>query len=142
MDTITYRTILFLGSNPSKSSISTLPFWEDSRSRKILDSWLNKIQLDQSCSIRFMNVSDSPTENNRPLKMKEIRLESNRLNNLIKEIKPIKIVALGKTAEIALTMLQLPHLTMPHPSGKNFQLNDKKFVEEKIKRLGEYLALS
>jgi uracil-DNA glycosylase len=29
---------------------------------------------------------------------------------------------------------------MPHPSGLNRQLNDKEFVEEKIKGLANYLA--
>lgn len=138
MDITTSHTVLFLGSNPSKSSSSTLPFWEDSRSRKILDSWLARIQLDQSHSIHFMNVSDSPTEGNRPLKMREIHLELNRLSSLIGDMKPDKIISLGKTADIALTLLQLPHFAMPHPSGKNFKLNDKAYVEEKIRAVVFY----
>jgi uracil-DNA glycosylase len=133
--------ILFLASNPSNSSSTTLPLWHDSRSRKILDQWLSKIKLDHPHSIHFANVSDHPTENNRPLKMTEIRLNMDRLRSVIDDIAPTKIVALGKTANTALTLLRQNHLVMPHPSGMNRQLNDPKFVEEKIKELQSYLQL-
>jgi uracil-DNA glycosylase len=55
---------------------------------------------------------------------------------------PWRIVALGKTAEKALTLLRYNFYVMSHPSGLNRQLNDPKFVEEKIKGLREYLKPS
>ena len=32
------------------------------------------------------------------------------------------------------------YFAMPHPSGLNRQLNDPEFIEEKIKRLIEYMS--
>lgn len=142
MDTTTSRTILFLGSNPSQSSSSTLPFWEDSRSRKILDLWLSRIALDDRYSIVFANVLDYPTDNNRPLKPSEIRSSLPELQLKISEVKPVKIVSLGKTASTALTLLRMEHFAMPHPSGLNRQLNDKNFVEEKVKGMTGYIMPS
>lgn len=141
MDTTTSRTILFLGSNPSKSSSSTLPFWEDSRSRKILDLWLSRIALYDRYSIVFANVLDYPTEKNRPLKLSEIRSSLPELQSKILGVVPTKIVSLGNTASTALTLLRVEHFAMPHPSGLNRQLNDKIFVEEKVKSLENYLGL-
>lgn len=141
MDITTSRTILFLGSNPSKSSSSTVPFWEDSRSRKILDLWLSRIALDDRDSIVFANVIDYPTENNRPLKTSEIRSSLPELQLKISEAAPVKVVSLGKTASVALTLLRVEHFAMPHPSGLNRQLNNKIFVEEKIKSMMDYIML-
>jgi uracil-DNA glycosylase len=54
-------------------------------------------------------------------------------------ILPDKIVALGKTAEKALTLLGYDFYAMPHPSGLNRKLNDKDYIEEKIKGLRDYI---
>ena len=139
MDITTYRTILLLGSNPSISSSSTVPFWEDSRSRKILNDWISRIPLDHHHSIIFENVSDDPTDKNRPLKMSEIRISLLDLESKINHHDPDKIIALGKTASIALTLLRRDHFAMPHPSGRNRQLNDKIFVENKIKDMMKFI---
>src|SRR5574343_1226202 len=133
MDTIILPTvqkrILFVGSNPSVKSKETTPFYFDSRSYSVLNSWISRITENQSHSIFIQNISNDPTDNNRPLKMKEIRLLMPLLQFNIESIKPDKIIALGNTAEKALTLLQLPHYKLPHPSPKNRKLNDKNFVE-------------
>lgn len=140
MGITTSRTILFLGSNPSKSSSSTLPFWGDSKSRRILDLWLSEITLDSCDSIIFANVTDRPTENNRALKMSEIRYSLLELQLKILEAGPTKIVSLGKAASTALTLLRVEHFAMPHPSGRNRQLNNKLFINLKLEQLRLYLS--
>lgn len=60
------------------------------------------------------------------------------LKSKIDDIKPLRIVALGKTAEKALTLLGIPHFAMPHPSGRNRQLNDPEYLSKKIKGLQNY----
>lgn len=42
------------------------------------------------------------------------------------------IIALGNNAEKALKDLKAAHFKLPHPSGRNRQLNDKKFIETKL----------
>jgi len=43
------------------------------------------------------------------------------------------VIALGKVAEKSLRDKRIPFFPMPHPSPKNFKLNNKKFVKQKLK---------
>lgn len=131
--------ILFIGSNPSQRSKTTLPFWHDTRSMLVLDQWISKLDHEVISSLLFCNVSDMPTSNNRPLKVSEIKSNLATLQNKIDQMRPHKIIALGRTAEKALTLLRMHHYAMPHPSGLNRKLNDAKYVEEKINGLKNYL---
>jgi uracil-DNA glycosylase len=135
--------ILFIGSNPSQRSKSVVAFWNDTKSNKVLSSWTSKLYDDPNFSIEslhYLNVSNSPTPGNRPLKASEIKENLPGLRSRIEEVCPDKIVVLGKTAEKALTLLGFNFYAMPHPSGLNRQLNDPKFVEEKINGLRVYLS--
>lgn len=124
--------ILFVGSNPSQRSKSTLPFWHDTKSMIVLDKWIDAIGCESISSLLFCNVSDLPTTNNRPLKISEIKSNLTVLQTKIEQMQPHKIIALGKTAEKALTLLHQSFYSMPHPSPVNRKLNDAKYVEEKI----------
>lgn len=134
--------IVFIGSNPSIRSSMPVPFWRDTRSTKVLHSWLN--QLGGTDNLFFYNVSDQPTENNRPLKTSEIKANLQTLNDKLNVFKfhkmEIKVIALGKTAEKALTLLHIPHYAMPHPSGLNRLLNNQEYVQEKINGLKKYIV--
>lgn len=133
-------TVLFIGSNPSASAKTYNPFHESTKSGSILVSWIRETcphSRQVSC-----NVSDNPTEANRPLTVAEIKANLPRLLDKIKNTNPDRVVALGKTAEKALTLLRIPHYAMPHPSGLNRLLNDPLYVAEKIKGLREYLKPS
>ncbi len=123
--------VLLLGSNPSIRSASDFAFFLDSKSGVTLQGWISGIEAD----FFYGNVSDIKTENNRPLTRAEIKASLPSLLAKLKQDTPDRIVALGKTAHSALTLLRLPHLEMPHPSGLNRQLNDKEFAERKIKEL-------
>lgn len=132
--------ILFIGSNPSESAGSTVAFWQDTSSAKVLAKWIDELgPVDQ---LFFNNVSPFTTPNNRPLTTTEIRESSERLKMLVAIHDGAKIVALGRTAEKALRMIGEKFYAMPHPSGKNRKLNDKAYVEEKIKGLRNYLKPS
>jgi uracil-DNA glycosylase len=91
-------------------------------------------------SLHYWNVAHYPTPGNRPLKMLEIKQALAALEKKIDEICPDKIVTLGKTAEIALSLLKREHHAMPHPSGRNRLLNDPKYVEAKIEGLKTYCS--
>ena len=136
--------VLFIGSNPSQKSTTIIPFWANTNSSKILNSWIDKVKEQVNVEeVHCLNVANYPTPGNRPLKMPEIKAELDRLAYDIyglRGINPDKVVALGKTAQTALTLLHIPHYAMPHPSGLNRQLNDPKFVEEKINGLVEFLT--
>jgi uracil-DNA glycosylase len=87
-----------------------------------------------------INVSNNKTEENRPLKVSEIKESLDPLMAEIVIAEADKIVALGKTAAKALTLLGVDFYEMPHPSGRNRLLNDPKYVEEKIKGLLEFCS--
>lgn len=131
--------ILFIGSNPSEAAGSTVAFWQDTSSAKVLAQWID--QLGPIEQLFFNNVSPCTTPNNRPLNRSEIRENLERLKMLV-AMHDAKIVALGRTAERALRMIGEDFYAMPHPSGKNRKLNDKAYVEEKIKGLKNYLKPS
>lgn len=130
------KVILFVGSNPSRASTTEAAFHGSTKSSKILTAWTENVR-----GIKMhVNVLNKKTENNRPLKTSEIQLNLDLLKSNIEGISPDHVVALGKTASKALTLLGIKHYEMPHPSGKNRKLNDKKFVAEKIKGLLEYVS--
>lgn len=130
--------ILFVGSNPSNSSTCDVAFHGSTRSSKRLTSWIQAIPGGKF----YINVLDKKTNKNRPLKKSEISLNLEDLRQKVRAIRPHKIVGLGKTAQIALKAIGVEFFCMPHPSGRNRQLNDPKFIEQKIKELVEYVSTS
>ena len=127
---------IFIGSNPSNAALSFQPFCLSTKSGKTMVEWVVRAEL---IDYYFMNIVDLPTPKNRPLTKKEILACKSLLEIKIKRHGPAKIVAVGKAAANALTLLRIPFFEMPHPSGLNRKLNDPQFLEEKIKGLKNYL---
>ena len=144
MDSTTSNTkfspivVLFVGSNPSNASVMDVASHGSTKSSKILTEWLRSIPADRLPI--YINVMNKKTVGNRPLKQSEIKANLELLSQRLETIKPEYVVALGKSASTALTLLGKPHYEMPHPSGRNRKLNDKKFVEGKIKGLTEFVS--
>ena len=89
----------------------------------------------------FFNVFDLPTKNNRPIN--SLELHSGDRKQLKESLERVDaIVAIGKTAYsfICRRYDEAMVMEMPHPSGLNRQLNDPAFVEEKIKKLAEFIS--
>ncbi len=130
--------VLFVGSNPSNASLCDTAFHGSTRSSQILTRWCQDIPLGKM----MVNVLTKKTENNRPLTIAEIKEALPQLQSTIDALSPCKVIALGKTAARALTLLRQPHYEMPHPSGRNRKLNDKKYEAEKVKGLIEFCSTS
>jgi|TARA_A100001388_G_C28769974_1_gene503210 hypothetical protein len=60
----------------------------------------------------------------------------NRLNKLTNGYD--KVIALGNVASEALSKIGVEHFKLPHPSGLNRKLNDKKYVNKVLKECYEY----
>jgi len=132
---MTCDIIVFVGSNPSKASITTIPFDADTKSFRILSGWMDASGIVDTIVV-FRNVAHKPTPNNRPLKVSEIK---ECLPGLIESLQGFtKIVALGKTAHRALCMANIPHLELDHPSGLNRKLNCPFYVDGIISKLRDY----
>lgn len=133
--------VLFIGSNPSQSANSNAAFDMSSKSGKKLREWLLDAGVHNAI---FYNVANRPTPNNRALQKKEIVAALPALKNHIEWERSfwkedIYVVAVGKTAVTALTLLRLDFYEMPHPSGLNRKLNDPCYIMDKIKGLNEYI---
>lgn len=128
--------ILFVGSNPSTVSETSVPF-ENTRSLTTIKEWAEI--LGNNNKYYLVNVSDSHTEGNRSLTLVEIRGSLLSLKQKIFSVQPDKVVALGTTAQKALSMIEVDHFVLPHPSGLNRQLNNGKFVEHKLADCAEYI---
>lgn len=133
--------ILFIGSNPSTSSETSMPFEEGTKSRKTINAWLIQLSLNQH-NVYFYNVSDEKTINNKQLSKKTIIESAPYLRKKIDMHKKYVIISLGKTASIALKLSNYEFYSMPHPSGANRLLNDKLFMENKLKELNEFIIKS
>jgi uracil-DNA glycosylase len=130
------QKVICIGSNPATASKTTLPFAGDTRSDVVLAGWINSV--DGHDDYYYANVLDKKTDNNAPLTMRQI---DGALRDLSSKIAgKDKIVALGKTAAKALNKLGVEFYEMPHPSGLNRKLNDKVFMEQKLKGLREYIS--
>ena len=132
---MTSDIIVFVGSNPSKASITCIPFDTDTKSFRILSGWMDAAGIVNTVVV-FRNVANTPTPNNRPLNVSEIK---ECLPGLTESLQGFtKIVALGKTAHKALSMAGIPHLELSHPSGMNRKLNCPHYVNEQISKLRDY----
>jgi uracil-DNA glycosylase len=126
--------VVFVASNPSVKSSDTACMNVATRSRIILNGWIEEIEA----NVRFVNVCDDRTEKNRPLTVSEIKSCLKSLEIKLQDCD--KIVTLGNTASKAVSMLGLKHLKVPHPSPKNRLLNDKKFVEEIKEKIRDFCS--
>jgi hypothetical protein len=118
--------VLIVGSNPSKGSIELSAFHGSTRSRKFLDS----LFIDKKYNIKYMNILDIKTENNKPLSMKDIKSNISSIRDKFLDHAPYKVVSFGSIASKTLSMLNVQHYSMPHPSGRCRVWNDKRLANE------------
>jgi len=120
--------IVVIGSNPSSKSIDKTPFSLSTRSGRTIREWFCDIT-----DVHYVNVSDEPTEYNKPLKSSEINSCLQTLKTKLKNAD--KIITVGKTADKACCLLNLDHFVMPHPSGRNRILNDHSRIATMVAKL-------
>lgn len=129
--------VLFIGSNPSRASKTTLPMDISTRSRVTINKWLHG----KTFNVAFVNIMDSPTDNNRPLSKIEMLKCLVSLKNKIELEKPDKIIALGQNASWVLIKLRIEHFAAPHPSGLCRKWNNSDFCQQFQIKLDEYLSV-
>ena len=113
--------VLIVGINPSGNS-------GKSKTLARLYKWMEDIKVKH---FSFTNTIHTPGV----YKNKDI--DYNYLNNCCKGYE--KVVALGNFASTALTRINIPHYTLPHPSPLNRKLNDKVFEANQLKSVAEYI---
>jgi uracil-DNA glycosylase len=109
--------ILFVGDRPSKRTDPNVPFKGASCEKRLME-WIAKININP---YYIVNSVDKEALNT-AFMFHQCRAP---------------IVALGNNASKSLG--GLPHFKLPHPSGRNRQINDKEFIDKKIKECKIYL---
>ena len=112
--------VLFVGDKPSRAMLPGARAFQGAKCEKRLMDWVNAL-TDFTSDVKFVNQCENC--------FYDIAIKAYRENT--------PIVALGNNASKAL--LDIPHFKLPHPSGKNFQCNDKEFVEQKLKECKKWL---
>jgi len=107
--------IIFVGDKPSPRMKPGAKPFEGAACEKRLKEWIKQLNVD---NFEIKNQCD----------IKGISYFCNE---------PTIVIALGNVASKVLA--SIPHFKLPHPSGRNRQLNDKEFIANKLKECKDYL---
>lgn len=134
--------LLFIGQNPTTYNQSVTRAFVGTKSYNTLVDWIEHmgVSMDDCILINACNKIGK-------VKLRDVNLE--HVFDSITKNNPDKIIVLGKVAEWALkTVLKkynltgLSYVVLPHPSGLNRQLNDKKSLRDKLDLAKAYVAYS
>lgn len=113
--------VLIIGDTPSKWTDPFIAF-KGAKCETRLQQWISRILDDGETYLLINRVTEGFTE-----------------YLLLAEIQRVPIIALGNKASEALKAK--PHFKLPHPSGLNRQINNKKFIDEKLAACYSYIHL-
>lgn len=91
--------------------------------------WLDFLGLN---IIAFTNLSCDPD-----CDFKKDSIDLNHLKEVVDHFD--KVIAWGSTVSKFLNKIDVDHFVLPHPSPRNRQMNDKEFVNRKLKECKEYI---
>jgi hypothetical protein len=121
--------IYFIADKPAKDNIAAHVPLVGTQSYKTLLEWIGEMNVDIT-RVRMYNQTDAPFDN---------VLSQISLNRAI-TLKQICVVALGQKASTYLKKVGInDYFILPHPSGKNFQLNDHAFVKDRLEQCKEFI---
>lgn len=123
--------VWLVGQNPSPHNKDPLVPFVGTRSYQILFSWLKYLGINKH---GIMNVCNAVSSTGVPVLTPE-----DYMNLKIKLSDATHVIALGNVAAEALDEVGIEHFKLPHPSGRNRQLNNKEFVKERLKLCREFL---
>lgn len=138
--------ILFVGDKPSPKMKPGARAFEGSACEDRLNTWImyllditplemaleTRVSWEYSNSVLIRDIKDSYYVVN----VSDIifSLVASRHNQYLDAV-----VALGDVASKALEKEGTPHFKLPHPSGRNRQINDKEFIAKKLEECKNWL---
>src|SRR5260370_41426199 len=114
--------VLFVGDRPSKANTDGWYAFKGTKSGTTLGKWLSALSLTQDDCIMINQVDEYFADCARSFHRRGY-----------------PVIALGRNAELALIKSNIPHFTMPHPSGRNRLLNNKQVVALSLARCRQYI---
>lgn len=112
--------VMFVGDEPSSKNHMPEVAFVGTKSYEVLKSWI----------IRFWPIGVTLENSHNAKSLKAIRYYYNL---------GYRVVALGNKASERLTKMNIEHFKLPHPSGRNRKLNDKKFIDLELEKCKNYL---
>lgn len=124
--------MIFIGDQPSKKNLDPNVPFVGTNSYKTLLGWIAEMDVDVTRTY-LGNVKDISLYNGKwpTLNRTDLSLDIETYD---------KVVALGKSAEKHLTNLGISYFALPHPSGLNRKLNDKKWIKNELKKCSKWLC--
>jgi uracil-DNA glycosylase len=114
--------ILFIGDKPSSKMRPNARPFEGAACEKRLMEWIRFLGIESDGYV-LLNQSDWP----------------NTLGWLtVALVRKYPVIALGNTASRYISARN-PHFKLPHPSGRNRQINDKVFINSKLEECKKYI---
>lgn len=121
--------VYFVADKPTKDNVSNSVPLVGTQSYRTLLEWIGEMDVDIT-RVRLYNQVDKPFDN---------ILSKTTLNTAI-GLHQIAIVALGQKAATYLRKTGIQeYAVLPHPSGRNRLLNDKKFVKMQLEACKKYI---
>lgn len=120
------KTLVFVGDTPSHYNTDPKVAFKGARCERRLKSWIKHILT----PVRY-HLEDYLIINRVDFMFSVIKI----LN--VHMYAPYIIIALGHEASQACGKIE--HFKLPHPSGLNRQINDKKFILDKLNECKQYV---
>lgn len=128
-DRYLHPLVYFIADKPTKENLSPKIPLVGTKSYRTLLGWCGEMNVDVS-RVRMFNQSDKPFNG----------IGNVSSLNQATELGHIRVVALGNKAFNYLLKVGVNEFfVLPHPSGRNRQLNNKKFVQEKLDQCRDYI---
>jgi len=123
--------IIFVGDKPSSKNLDqNIPFVGTESYPKLL-SWIGKMNIHWkdfniiNKEFRYDGMFDEMWNKNEKWGIKDISSHT--------------FIALGNEASKSLDWFCIEHFKLPHPSPRNFKLNDKEFIKRILQECKEYI---
>lgn len=124
-----HSLVYFVADRPTADNISSVVPLIGTDSYKTLLKWCGEMDVDIT-RVRLYNQVDGPFDH---------AMARATLNQAIK-LDQIKVIALGQKAATYLMKVGVEeYFVLPHPSGRNRLLNNKKYVNEKLGACRKYI---
>lgn len=118
--------IIFVGDKPSSRMKSGVKPFEGAGCEKRLLEWMSILFAAPSTEYMLFNQSD-------------LWIGHYLRNEFDAFYKESAVIALGEKASRYLKLRSIPHFKLPHPSGRNRQINDKSFISERLAECKKYI---
>lgn len=129
--------IIIIGDQPSKKNINPAIPFVGTKSYATLLQWIAKLDIDITEVV--MGNREHVKQYSWAVKGSGQDIVVNHPQFACDVFEQDKVIALGSKASKHLKSLGLKHFTLPHPSGRNLKLNDKKYVDKVLKECKDYL---